>query len=103
MQFKLLNFEIENRMICVVPRISKNLHLSHLEESTKINYNFQEATISKKKISLQHLSLNGIKVAQFRSFCPVARRRNHVGTKGQEGSEGWEYRTHDSARGRVLG
>lgn len=86
MQFKLLNFEIENRMICVVPRISKNLHLSHLEESTKINYNFQEATISKKKISLQHLSLNGIKVAQFRSFCPVARRRNHE--KAKKGARG---------------
>lgn len=39
MQFK-LNFQIENRMICVVLRISKNLNLSHLEESTKISYNF---------------------------------------------------------------
>lgn len=71
MQFKLLNFEIENRMICVVPRISKNLHLSHLEESTKINYNFQEATISKKK-SLSNTSLStASKLRSFDRFVPL--------------------------------
>lgn len=65
MQFK-LNFEIENRMICVVLRISKNLHLSHLEESTKINYNFQEATISKKK------NLSPTPLSQRHQSCAVS-------------------------------
>lgn len=74
-------------MVCIVPRISKNLHLqSHHEEVTKINPNFQEATISKKK-SLSNAS-NGIKVTKVSivlSRCAVVgttkrpRRERRVG------------------------